>query len=59
MEENNRETAIKCLMDICRDENAKSSDRVAAAKLLLELDAPEEGNTLTVIMEGVTKEYCL
>ena len=58
MEDNNRVAAIACLMDICSDREAKSSDRVAAAKLLLELDRPEEGNTITVIMEGVAKEYC-
>lgn len=58
MEETNRATAIACLLEICEDSGAKSSDRVAAAKLLLELDRPEEGNTITVIMEGVAKEYC-
>ena len=58
MEETNRQTAITCLLDICKDTAAKSSDRVAAAKLLLELDRPEEANTITVIMEGVAKEYC-
>ena len=58
MEENNRQTAIACLIEICKDPEAKSSDRVAAAKLLLELDRPEEANTITVIMEGVAKEYC-
>ena len=59
MEETNRQTAIACLVEICGDKDAKSSDRVAAAKLLLELDRPEDGNnTITVIMEGVAKEYC-
>ncbi len=59
MEETNRAAAIDCLLEICRDPEAKSSDRVAAAKLLLELDGPENGgNTITVIMEGVAKEYC-
>ncbi len=59
MQENTREAAVKCLLDICNDEGAKSSDRVAAAKLLLELDRPEDtNNTITVIMEGVAKEYC-
>ena len=29
-----------------------------SGQLLLELDRPEEGNTITVIMEGVAKEYC-
>ena len=58
MQETNRQTAIACLMEICGDKEAKSSDRVAAAKLLLELDRPEEANTITVIMEGVAKEYC-
>ena len=59
MEENIRKTAIDCLLAICEDPEARSSDRVAAAKLLLELDRPEEGgNTITVIMEGVAKEYC-
>ncbi|MBR5292467.1 MAG: hypothetical protein IKU32_06060 [Clostridia bacterium] len=58
MEESNRDKAIRCLRWICDSEEAKSSDRVAAAKLLLELDRPEEANTITVIMEGVAKEYC-
>lgn len=59
MEENIRKTAIDCLLAICEDPEARSSDRVAAAKLLLELDRPEEGgNTITVIMEGMAKEYC-
>ena len=58
MEKTNRAAAIDCLLEICQDPEAKSSDRVAAAKLLLELDRPEEANTITVIMEGVAKEYC-
>jgi len=59
MEKTNRAAAIDCLLEICQDPEAKSSDRVAAAKLLLELDRPEESNnTITVIMEGVAKEYC-
>ena len=58
MEESNRDKAIRCLRSICDDEELKPSDRIAAAKLLLEQDRPEEGNTITVIMEGVAKEYC-
>lgn len=42
MEENIRKTAIDCLLAICEDPEARSSDRVAAAKLLLELDRPED-----------------
>ena len=59
MEESNRDKAIRCLRSICDDEALKPSDRIAAAKLLLEQDRPEDGsNTITVIMEGVAKEYC-
>lgn len=58
MEDTNRAAAIACLLEICGDTAARSADRVAAAKLLLELDRPEDANTITVIMEGVEKEYC-
>ena len=58
MEEMNRAAAIACLVEICGDREARAADRVAAAKLLLELDRPEDSGSITVIMEGVPKEYC-
>lgn len=58
MEDTNRAAATSCLLEICGDTEARPADRVAAAKLLLELDRPEDTNTITVIMEGVEKEYC-
>ncbi len=57
--QDSRASAIACLLEICGDPEARSADRVAAAKLLLELDCPrEDAGTITVIMEGVEKEYC-
>ena len=57
MKELNREAAIACLVEICQDREARAADRVAAAKLLLDLDRPEDSGSITVIMEGVPKEY--
>jgi len=53
-----RERALACLAGICCDGEAKESDRIAAAKLLLEYGSDaERGDTVTVTMEGIPKEY--
>lgn len=53
-----REIALSCLLDICADPEARPADRLAAAKMLLELDPDlEQGRKLTVVMEGVPDNY--
>ena len=53
-----REIALSCLLAICADPEARSADRLAAAKMLLELDPDlEQGRKLTVVMEGVPDNY--
>ena len=49
-----RNEALNCLRDIC---GSKDSDRISAAKLLLEYGEGEGDDTLTVIMEGAAGEY--
>lgn len=51
-----RNEALDCLRDICAN-GGKDSDRISAAKLLLEYGESESDDTLTVIMEGVAGEY--
>ncbi len=50
-----KKAALGCLKDICAHGD-KDSDRIAAAKLLLEY-GEGEGGVLTVIMEGAAGEY--
>lgn len=53
-----REIALSCLLAICEDPEARPTDRLAAAKMLLELDPDlEQGRKLTVVMEGVPDNY--
>lgn len=53
-----REIALSCLLAICADPEARPVDRLAAAKMLLELDPDlEQGRKLTVVMEGVPDNY--
>lgn len=51
---------MECLLAICRDEEQKAADRIAAAKALIEYgrkgEAVEDG-TIRVVLEGVPKEY--
>lgn len=53
--------ALSCLMAVCRNAGGeeKTSDRIAAAKLLLEHSRKNEewDHTLTVVMEGIREEY--
>ena len=52
--------ALSCLKEICESSEAKDTDRVAAAKLLLEYaakTAPKEENTLKIVLEGVPEGY--
>ena len=51
-----RNEALNCLRDISAN-GGKDSDRISAAKLLLEYGEVECDDTLTVIMEGVAGEY--
>ena len=51
-----RNEALNCLRDICAN-GGKDSDRISAAKQLLEYGEGVSGDTLTVIMEGVAGEY--
>ena len=51
-----RNEALNCLRDICAN-RGKDSDRISAAKLLLEYGEGESDDTLTVIMEGAAGEY--
>lgn len=51
-----RNEALNCLRDICANGD-RDSDRISAAKLLLEYGGEEGGETLTVIMEGAAAEY--
>lgn len=51
-----RNEALDCLRDICAN-GGKDSDRISAAKLLLEYGEGESDDTLTVIMEGAAGEY--
>ena len=53
-----RESALACLLAICEDPEVRPADRLAAAKMLLELDPDlEQGRKLTVVMEGVPDNY--
>ena len=53
-----REIAFSCLLAICADPEGRPADRLAAAKMLLELDPDlEQGRKLTVVMEGVPDNY--
>lgn len=53
-----QEIALSCLLAICADPEARPADRLAAAKMLLELDPDlEQGRKLTVVMEGVPDNY--
>ncbi|NCB30141.1 MAG: hypothetical protein EOM66_01885 [Clostridia bacterium] len=51
------EVAMACLLVICADEEARDADRIAAAKLLLDSTGREGPETITVVMEGIPKEY--
>lgn len=51
-----RNEALDCLRHICAN-GGKDSDRISAAKLLLEYGEGESDSTLTVIMEGAAGEY--
>lgn len=51
-----RNEALDCLRDICAN-GGKDSDRISAAKLLLEYGEGESDDALTVIMEGAAGEY--
>lgn len=51
-----RNEALNCLRDICAN-GGKDSDRISAAKLLLEYGEGESDDALTVIMEGAAGEY--
>lgn len=51
-----RNEALNCLRDICAN-GGKDSDRISAAKLLLEYGEGEGDDTLTVIMEGAAGEH--
>lgn len=55
------EEALSCLIEVCKNASGeeKTSDRIAAAKLLLEHSRRNEewDHTLTVVMEGVKEEY--
>lgn len=51
-----RNEALDCLRDICAN-GGKDSDRISAAKLLLEYGEGEGDDALTVIMEGAAGEY--
>lgn len=53
-------SALSCLRAICENADAKDTDRIAAAKLLLEYGAkaePKEDNTLRIVLEGVPGGY--
>ena len=53
-----REIALSCLLAICGDPDVRAADRVTAAKLLLELEQePDQGDKLTVVMEGIPDRY--
>lgn len=53
-----REIALSCLLAICGDPEARAADRLAAAKMLLELEQePDQGDKLTVVMEGIPDSY--
>lgn len=53
-----RWAALACLETICASEGARDADRIAAAKLLLEhLDSGAEAGGITIVMEGVPKEF--
>ena len=51
-----RNEALDCLRDICAN-GGKDSDRISAAKLLMEYVEGESDDALTVIMEGAAGEY--
>lgn len=51
-----RNEALDCLRDICAN-GGKDSDRISAAKLLLEYGEGESDDALTDIMEGAAGEY--
>ena len=51
-----RNEALDCLRDICAN-GGTDSDRISAAKLLLEYGEGESDDALTVIMEGAAGEY--
>ncbi|MEA5059725.1 MAG: hypothetical protein VB049_06775 [Candidatus Pelethousia sp.] len=51
------EVAMACLLAICADEEARDADRIGAAKLLLDSMGREGPETITVVMEGIPKEY--
>lgn len=57
----NYEQILKVLELICTDEKQKTSDRITAAKLLLEHTADKNeksDGTLTVAFENVPIEFC-
>ncbi|MEG1548322.1 MAG: hypothetical protein RR232_06115 [Clostridia bacterium] len=51
--------AVRALREICADPEAKQTDRIAAARLLMEYGMKEEAdqNVLRVVMD-VPKEMC-
>ena len=53
-------TAVECLLSICADESQKASDRIGAAKALIDYcykNGAEDASTLKVILNGMPKEY--
>lgn len=51
---------IATLTDICSNEDARDADRIAAAKLIMEMCAgsmAEEANELRVVLKDVPSEY--
>lgn len=54
---------IECLLAICNDDEQKASDRVAAAKALIDYGMKDskkdnaDASTLKVVFDGIPKEY--
>jgi len=55
--EDARIIALACLKAICANEEARHADRIAAAKLLLDSMEGGEKGVISVVMEGIPKEY--
>ncbi len=54
--------AIENLLAICNSSEEKTSDRIAAAKVLIdygmEKQETDDSGVLTVMFDGIPKEYC-
>ncbi len=54
------QAGLACLLAICRDEEQKAADRIAAAKALIEYGRKADGGSegaVRVVLEGVPKEF--